>query len=297
MRISQVTLTADDYAQACRLWDKLQILEDRLLVKVNFDGEIFADIWAQKICFHICNLPSVSRFEFITNNSVDPDMYIDSIDPSKTVFNCSFHPDFVSIDRFIAYIQKIKRHGSGVFATLVVTPQRVEQLNSIITRFKNEGILLKPLLLLGRYQLGIPQALKQIHKNICKFFGVKLVFPQAYSQKALNIIKQNYYSELEFEYQYGKKTKGELCYAGVDMINIYKDGTIMRCFGDSLGTVDNLLAGSLRLGKEPYPCLAETCQCPTHMIFLRAFRKRFKLSDDFVDHYNSGKELLYAEKI
>lgn len=297
MHIPQVHFTADDYTQACRLWDKLQILQDRLLVKVNFDGEIFADSWAQKICFYICKFSNVSRFEFITNNSVDPDKYMGLIDPHKVVFNCSFHPDFVSIDRFIANIQKIKRYGSGVFATLVVTPQKVGQLSSIITRFKNEGILLKPLLLLGRYQPGVPEALRRIHKNICKYIGVKLSFPQAYSQKALKIIKQYYYSELEYEYQYGKKTRGELCYAGVDMINLYKDGTIMRCFGNNLGTVEDLLAGRFQLSEEPYPCFAQTCQCPTHMIFLRSFRERFQLCDDFVDHYNLNKELLYAKKI
>jgi hypothetical protein len=295
--VRQVEFSVDDFTQACRLWDKLQMIEDRLLVKANFDGEIFADSLAQKICFYILGLPNVSRFEFITNNSLDPDVYMGFIDPTKVVFNCSFHPDFISIDRFIEHIKKLKRYGSRVFTTMVVTPQRVGRLSSFISRFRNEDILFKPILLLGRYQPGVPQSLKRIHKNMCRLMGVKTVFPQAYSKRTLGIIKQYYYSGLEFEYQYGEKTKGELCFAGVDMINLYKDGTIMRCFGGRLGSADDLLAGRLRLATEPYPCSSETCQCPTHMIFLDAFREKYRLCDDFVDHYYPKKELAHAEKI
>ncbi|MFH1640372.1 MAG: hypothetical protein ABIA66_00240 [Candidatus Omnitrophota bacterium] len=295
--VQEVDFSADDFFQICRLWDKLQIIEDRMLVKANFDGEIFADKWAQKICFYISNLPNVSRFEFVTNNSIDPEVYIRNIDPYKVVFNCSFHPDFISFEKFIEHIKKLNRYGSAAFATMVVASERAGELNSIFNRFKNEGILLKPLLLLGRYQPYVPLPLKRIHKNICRIIGAKTVFPQAYSKKDLDIIKQYYYSALEFEYQYGKKTKDELCFAGVDMINIYKDGTIMRCFGEKLGSVDDLLSGRLCLAKEPYPCFSETCQCPTHMIFLDNFRKRYRLCDDFLDHYYPKEELVYAEKI
>lgn len=295
----EVTFTSDDFAEVCRMWNKLRDIEDRLLVKANFDGEIFADHWAQKICFYVANLPNVSRFEFITNNSVDPDVYMGYIDPAKTVFNCSFHPDFVSTSRFIEYIQKIKSYGSATFATIVVTPKMVKQLDLFVTRFRNEGILLKPLLLLGWYHPDVPKVLKRIHRDISRVLrvlGVQAMYPAAYSKEALSIIKQYCYSDLEFEYQYGKRTKGELCYAGVDMINLFKDGTIMRCFGGKLGTVDDLVTGRLQLAIQPYPCFAKRCQCPTHMIFLRVFRERFQLCDDFLDHYYPKKGLLYSEK-
>jgi hypothetical protein len=127
--------------------------------------------------------------------------------------------------------------------------------------------------------------------------GIKTVFPEAYSEKELGIIKQFYYSGLEFEYQYGKKTKGSLCYAGMEMINLYKDGTIMRCFTERLGSIDDLLSGRFRLATGPSPCSSETCTCPTHMIFLDAFRERYRLCDDFVDHYYPKKELAHAGKI
>lgn len=295
--VKEVAFTAGDYTEACQLWDKLGEIEDQLLVKANFDGEIFADDWAKRICFYIFGLPNVKRFEFITNNSVAPEVYMRYINPGKAVFNCSFHPDFISIDRFIAHIQQIKQYGCGVFATLIVTPQRIRQLESFITHFRNQSILLKPLLLLGRYQPNVPVALRRMHKNICNLFGIKTTFPQAYSKKVLGIIKEYYYSELEFEYQYGKKTQGELCSAGVTMINLYKDGTIMRCFRERLGSIDDLVAGRLRLARAPYPCPAATCQCPTHMIFLHSFQEQFQLHDDFVDHYYPKKEPGYAEKI
>ncbi|HTY45174.1 MAG TPA: hypothetical protein VMD52_04185 [Patescibacteria group bacterium] len=295
--VRQVDFTADNFTQASNLWDRLRAVEDRLLVKANFDGEIFADNWAQKICFYICGLPNVSRFEFITNNSLDPDVYMAHINPSKAVFNCSFHPDFVGIEQFITHMLKLKRYGSRAFATMVVTPERAGQLGSFVSRFRSEGILLKPILLLGRYQPRVPRPLKRLHKNLCRLMDIKTVFPEAYSKRTLGIIRRYYYSDLEFEYQYGKRTKGSLCYAGSDMINLYKDGTVMRCFTEKLGSIDDLLSGGLRLATGPRPCPAETCQCPTHMIFLDAFRQHYSLCDDYADHYYPRKEPVHAEEI
>jgi len=294
--VQQVAFTETDFVQACLLWDSLQLIEDRLLVRVNFDGEIFADSYAQKICFYICGLPNVSRFEFVTNNSVDPGRYMKYLDPCKTVFNCSFHPEFISIDKFIDHVRKIRSFGSRAFATMVVKPQEVSRLKDIVVRFRDEGILFKPLLLLGYYQPTIPKTLRMTHKEICRLLGVNTVFPQAYSAKALELIKKYYYSEAEFEYQYGKRTRNKLCRAGVDMINIFKDGTVMRCFDEKIGTVEDLLAGQIRLPQEPYSCHTETCQCPTHMIFLEDFWEHFVLSEDFADHYYARKGSANLEK-
>jgi hypothetical protein len=285
--VPSVAFTETDYVQACRLWDSLQLIEDRLLVRANFDGEIFIDAWAQKICFYIAGLPNVKRFEFVTNNSVDPERYMKYLDPRKAVFNCSFHPEFTSVDRFIDHVRKIQSSGSRAIVTMVVKPQEVSRLDVIVARFKDEGIFFKPVLLLGRYQPGVPEAFRRVHKQICRLLGINIVFPQAYSAKALETIEKHYYSTMEFEYQYGKQTRGRLCWAGVDMINIFKDGTVMRCFDEKMGTADDLLAGKLRLPGNPYPCHSETCQCPAHMIFLDDFRAQCSLAEDFVDHYYS----------
>jgi hypothetical protein len=278
--------TQQHFNRARATWDSLATIEDRILVRVNFDGETLADRWAREVCFYISRIPNVSRFEIITNNSIDPKTYLDRLDGRKTSFNCSFHPAQISMERFSRNVQTLKDAGCQVYATMVVTPALTRELPRYSEAFRDQGIRLKPLLLLGLYTEGVPEALRKASRWLRKVLPSTVVYPQAYSRKALAIIRRYYGSELEFKYQYGARTRGRLCYAGVDMVNVYLDGKVLRCFWDEIGTVDEMVSGRKQLASAPYPCNVERCQCPTHMIFLKEFRDRYPLCDLFADYYH-----------
>ncbi len=280
--IRQIEFSEREFTQAKRVWNRLSALEDDIIVRLNFDGEILIDRWAREIWYHVNGIPNVRICEIITNNSVDPDHYTDRLDLKNTSFNCSFHPEFISIERFIEHSLKLKEKGCPLFATMVVKPAMVSELAGIVGRFKEAGILFKPLLLL-RYKGSESKWQRYIKKASRGIYS-----PAVYNRHELREIRSHYYSDLEFQFQNGRKTRGMLCHAGVDMVNVFLDGSVLRCFGARLGSVDELCDGTIPLKKEPYPCFAATCQCPTHMIFLQEFRERYRLSDAFADHYEGG---------
>lgn len=281
--IEQLEFSEKEYISSKKVWDALSSIEDTILVRLNFDGEILIDSWAKEIWYHINSIANVKLCEIITNNSVSPDNYLGRVDLTKASFNCSFHPEFMSLQRFIEYCLTLKKAGCPVFATMVVKPAMVSELAGIAECFRRSGIPFKPLLLIQ----DSPPA-SRLRKYGKKVFG-DIFAPSIYSRRDLRTIRKWYYSDLEFQFQNGRITKGMPCYAGVDMINVFIDGSVYRCFGDRLGSVDELCDGTMELKKEPYPCFAKTCQCPTHMIFLKDFRDRYRLSDEFVDQYESGR--------
>jgi len=280
--VQQIEFSEREFNLAKKVWSRLSALEDHIIVRLNFDGEILVDRWAREIWYHVNSMPNVRICELITNNSIDPDHYTDRLDLTKTSFNCSFHPEFIAIGRFIEHSLKLMEKGCPLFATMVVKPDMVRELAGISARFKEAGILFKPLLLLeatptrGTWQRLIIKASR----------GIFTTGP--YRLHELREIRRHYYSDEEFQFQNGRKTRGMLCSAGIDMVNVFLDGSVMRCFGSRLGSVDELCDGAIQLRKEPYPCFAATCQCPTHMIFLQEFRDRYRLSDVFADHYETG---------
>ncbi len=283
--IPQYAFSREEQRQTAGVWDALSCIEDRIIVRVNFDGESFFDPLALECCLKINRIPNVIRSEFVTNNSIDPRNYMDRLDMSKCSFNCSFHPESISREKFLEHILILKDAGCPVVATMVVAPGKVKSLSSLIEFFAQHDVLLKPLLMLGPYQGYIPAYLNNIQSIIRRVLGKGIVYPQAYSRQELKIIRKHYYSELEFKYQYGRSPEGKLCWAGVDMINVFPDGSVLRCFNGRIGSIFDLIKGTSQLQREPYSCYADSCQCPSHMIFLDGFRKTFPLDNDFADHY------------
>lgn len=279
------SFTKHHFNQTKSIWDALATVKDQILVRINFDGETFIDNWAKRCSFYINKIPNVKVCEFITNNSVNPENYLSELNIAKTSFNCSFHPEHISIEKFIKHILFLKKSGCSVFATLVVTPQRVKKLATFYNIFKSKDICFRPALLLGPYLPWIWPRLYKFHDYALKFLENKIRYPKAYSKEALAIIRKYFYSDLEFEYQHGKQTKGLDCFAGVDMINVFIDGTVNRCFCERVGHVNDLVSGKVVLKDLPYACQMDNCECPTHLIGLKEFRKKYLLSDNFADHY------------
>lgn len=285
--IQEIRFSEKEYEQCKKIWDLLATIEDRIFVRLNFDGEILVDPLAQKIVGYVSRLENVQVCEVITNNSIHPKHYLHDWDVSKMSFNCSFHPEFMTLESFLSHIRYLREQGCPVFATMVVTPQLINQLTKIAGEFKKHDIHFHPLLLLGPYWGALPKWIKKFCDTLSWEMNIN-VYPKAYRRRGLQLIRDQYCSDLEFKYQNGEKTKGKLCYAGVDMVNIFMDGAVRRCFTAKMGTLEDLMAGRISLLKEPLPCPTNRCQCPTHMIFIKEFRDQYALAEQFVDHCGIG---------
>lgn len=255
----------EHFLQAKSVFDKLSRIEDSLLVRINFDGETLVDDWAMKIAVHINGITNVKSCEFLTNNSIDPREYLHRLDPQKTYFNCSFHPENISLEKFFEHIDILRQEGIGVIANMVITPQLIRDVPDLCEAFEKKAIRFRPCLLIGYYQ--------------------GKVYPHDYSEDDLEILKEHYYSPIEFEYMKGKSPKGKECFAGVDMLNIFLDGSVRRCSISQIGHVSDLVSGKKKLKQKPYPCPHDDCVSFCHIMGLKELRKKFILSDTFVDDY------------
>jgi len=262
--------TEEHFQQAKSIWDELAKIEDEIMVRINFQGETFIDEWAKRCCFYINKIPNVRICEFITNNSVSPETYLGRLDLRKTSFNCSFHPEFMSIERFIENALMLRRAGCNVFANICTTPQIIAMIPEINSTFREHGICLK---------------LQGFLAFTFHYKGKR--YPAGFTVEEHRILKQYFDSPEEYAYIVDlKQTKGLDCYAGVDMINLFLNGSVSRCFTYSIGSIKDLLSGKAKLKDDPYPCHEDMCPCYAHFIGLKEFRGKHTLSEKFVDNYD-----------
>lgn len=314
LRIKQIPFTIQHYQQTKLIWNELAKINDQIFVRVNFNGETLIDEWAKKCVFYINNIHNVKVLEIITNNSINPRTYINNLDLTKTTFNCSFHPEFISIQKFIENSLYLRKMGYEVLTNIVCVPQIIKLIPKIFEIFRKNKLDLK---------------LQGFITNGFKYLGKQ--YPKDFNKNERQILKQYFYSLEEYEYMIDlKRTNGLDCYAGVDMINIFLDGTIKRCFTGEIGNfsqnrmnikislskiirkkfrgffnnttyrkfsnkanifirkdknIFDLISGNINLKSDPYPCHEDSCACYAHFIGLKEFRKKFQLSEKFVDSY------------
>lgn len=268
-RITKQYINKNHVSRIISIWNNLATIDDEILVRINFNGESLYDKFVKQIISHINKIENVKIFEILTNNSINPNKYLNSLDLTKMSFNCSYHPEFISIKKFLNHMHIIEDAGCNVFANVVATPQIIKKIPKIFRKFQKNNLRIK---LQGFYYWS------------CCYKG--RTFPMGYIQEERKAISQYFDSKEEFEYMVElKNTKGLPCYAGVDMLNIFMDGSVRRCFKGDIGNIQDLIDNKIKLKKEPYPCHRNFCGCYAHLIGLESFREKYKLCDNFVDNY------------
>jgi hypothetical protein len=277
LNVPSFPFTEEQFNHTKRIFEMLSSVEDRLMVRVNFDGETFCDKWALRCAVLANQAPNVERCEYVTNNSIPPDSYLSLLDPRKTSFNCSLHLEQMSYKLFLRNILHLKDSGCAVMVNICAVPQYIDQITAIREELSSLGIRLKvsPFLSAGR-----------------KRFQWKR-YPRGYSWGERSFLKMESDSPDEYNYTVRlKRTRGRLCYAGVDMVVIYLHETVRRCFGGNIGSVEDLATGRVQLKKSPYPCETSGCPCYAHLTGLEEFRKKHVLSEVFVDNYDDHLPLM-----
>jgi len=318
LKIKERRFNKEDFQQTKFIWDLLSKIEDSIHVRINFHGEIFADKWAKECGFYINKISNVKVFEIITNNSINPKKYMDKLDLVKSSFNCSYHPEFITLENFINNCNILKKAGCEVFANMVCTPQIISKIPKIYNRFEKSDIELK----LQAFQT---HGFKYLEKQ----------YPKDYTIKERKILKKYFDCKEGYEYSVERKrTKGLDCYAGVNMINIFLNGAVRRCFTGALGSyskkksklksmipekvrdkinlflggkieknflrqvrgyipmdhhLQDLISGKIRLEMNPYPCHENYCHPYAHFMHLKEFVGKYPPSERFIDNYELTK--------
>jgi len=288
-------------------------VNDDILVRVNFDGELLFDNWAKKCAIYINKIPNVKILELVTNNSFDPDKYLNKFITSKMSFHCSFHPEFILLSKFKENVLKLKKAGCNVFVSLVCFPPIIKKIPKIYDFFKKYDINLR---------------LQSFFTPNFRYLGKK--YPRGYSKEEREILRRYYYSQEEYKYFVEfNQTKGLDCYAGVDRIDLSLNGSVLRCCSGEIGKPDNkitirkklnnlditkwvynhflnkiynllvkhnfsilkvskiddLTSGKVKLKRNPYPCHEKYCASDADIIYLKEIRDKYPLSDKYIDMY------------
>ncbi len=322
MKVKQISFNKSHFLQTKLIWDRISKLDDKILAQVNFHGEFLIDKWGRKCAFYINKIPNVKVFEILTNNSVSPKIYLNEMDLKKSVFLCSFHPDSITLEKFINHCIQIKEAGGTVFSGLVFRPQIIKNIRKI-------HLLLK--------KNHIPLILQPFHTFGFKYYGKQ--YPQDYTEKERQLLKKyiNYEEYHRFSVDL-QKTIGLDCHAGVDSIQLFLDGTVRRCFTGNIGrpfkkkvgiknlinakfglkintllrnniirnliakiemkyrndtSIFDLISGRVRLAEKPYPCHTFSCFSNTLFMHLNEFRKKYPFPEYLIDNY----ELLTINEI
>ncbi len=306
--------TSWHFKQTKYIWDNLSKIEDKIHTRINFNGETFIDTWAKRCAFYISKIPNVEVVEIVTNNSVNPKTYLNEFNSQKVSFNCSYHPECITLENFLKNMLILKEKGYSVIANILCIPQIIKKIPRIHNFFEKREITLW---LQGMKTVGY------------KYNGKK--YPRDYTAEERKILKEYFRSEEEFDYMVNfKQTFGSKCFAGVDMLNISVEGIVRRCFTGKIGElqdpnqdssnllfkklkhiidkqlehpisrgfmhhilkkhreefkVKDITDGNVALKKEPYPCHEDICDCPVHIIGLEHMRNKYSLSSVFVGDY------------
>jgi MoaA/NifB/PqqE/SkfB family radical SAM enzyme len=168
--------------------------------------------------------------------------------PGRVHFNASFHPEFTSLDDFLARIMRLKDRDFEPGALVVTWPPFFDRLKAWSDAFRSRGIPFTPMVFQGRWQgRSYPEA-----------------FTEAERELIASLMNDPSAKEAEVKYRLERNsTKGRLCHAGRVYANVKADGTVFRCGQDAFGQkpLGSIFDPKFRLLDAPAPCPYETCSC------------------------------------
>ncbi|MCX5796120.1 MAG: radical SAM protein [Elusimicrobia bacterium] len=170
------------------------------------------------------------------------------LSPERVHFNASFHPDFTSLDDFLARLLRLKDRGFEPGALVVTWPPYLERLSAWSEAFRSRGIPFTPMVFQGRWQgRDYPES-----------------FTPQEKARIASLMNDTSVKDDEVRYRLERRsTKGKLCHAGRVYANVKADGTVYRCGQDAFGQkpLGSIFDPRFRLPAQAQPCPYESCSC------------------------------------
>lgn len=209
-----------------------------------------------------------------TNLSWAPERVIGTVDPAKTEFSVSFHPDFVPVDVFIEKIIKLRRSGFHTNASLVAYPPFLTRLPDWLDAFVSRGIYLTIQPFRGEWKDRVyPSSYTRSASGLVDRL-IRGEYPARYAPETVRALTVNSASSgipdipLTLKYHLQRCSPlGKPCNTGVLYGRLQNNGDVTRCAQG--GYVGNFFKDDFKMGTEPLPCPFHHCDCSNEMIYMR----------------------------
>ncbi len=203
-------------------------------------GEALIHPWYQQALAKLTNLPNVDKAAIQTNISCKLE-WVEECNKERLALWTTFHPEWVSLERFVAQCLELDRRGVRFSAGVVGFPK----FKDAISTLRRE---LPPHIYL--WINAVKRELPQLSEADRQFFE---------SIDPLFHLNTHHYPS------YGKS-----CRAGVSVISVDGDGTVRRCHFIK-EAIANIYDPNFEAALFERPCTNETCHCHigyVHMDYL-----------------------------
>ncbi len=214
----------------------------------------------------LCARLSERHFLSINTNLSQPAIegLIDLVDPGRIHFiNAALHVDERlkrgGLDLFVARVKRLRQAGFSIMASLVMTPERIQDFPDFEESFASHGLALHPKVLRGQHAgRSFPDSYSHGDRVLLRqYIARAAAFDAAVSRPLGEAATIDLFTEASLV-DGRKDYRGQLCASGSRFVRIEPDGAVFRC-----GTVErlgNLLDKTLRLLDSPRAC--DTSYCP-----------------------------------
>jgi radical SAM superfamily enzyme YgiQ (UPF0313 family)/organic radical activating enzyme len=181
-----------------------------------------------------------------TNLEWDVVHFVKRASPQRLRIETSFHPEFISLTKFIQKLGVLKKNGFNPTVNFVPWPPLLSKMEEIKEGIEKSGCQLT------------------LQPFIGQFEGRS--YPQGYTEKErqyFNIFNDECnLKTLDFKTtKASDSTRGRLCRMGQNYCFINPDGSVSRCCRDHSIPLGNITDGSFQLLEEPQECRADNCNC------------------------------------
>ncbi len=184
------------------------------------------------------------RLEIHSNLSAPLDYFrrlARTVQPGRVNLTGSFHPQFASLEHFIAAIDLLRDGGYRPSVCMVAYPPFLEVVREKRKFFMEQGLAVQVVPFTGRWEgRGYPEAYTSAERAA---LGGILATPGGGRQFELN----------------DDRTFGKLCATGYIRAGVKSNGDVYRCSRDYEHILGNIFDPGVKLFDAPRPCPAERC--------------------------------------
>lgn len=213
-------------------WARAQT-EDRISILFTPWGEALTRSWYRDTMVELSLLPHVAKVAAQTNLSVRLD-WLDAADPAALALWCTYHPDQVAYERFLAKCLDLHARGVRFSVGVVGQPEHLDPARRLRADLPENVYL----------WINAAEGATYTEADAADWARIDPLFPAS---------------------RFAHPSRGRACRTGESVISVNGDGEVRRCHfvsrtdpGERLG---NLYDGSYRAALRPRPCPLEQCDC------------------------------------
>jgi hypothetical protein len=214
-------------------WDRFVervagLTDDRVGVLVTPWGEALIRRWYQDGLARLSRLPHVTRVVAQTNLSCDLG-WIAAADPARLALWCTYHPEWVALDAFVAQTRRLDAAGVRYSVGVVGQPAYAEAARALRAALPSETYV----------WINAVKAVAYRDEDVAAWSAIDPLF-------AINLRRW--------------PSRGAACGAGARAIAVDGEGTMRRChfIADPIG---NFYADDWRAALVPRACTNTDCHC------------------------------------